>query len=191
MEGLDYIEDIAKVALMLEDNLPDLEIVGLDYGKAAASLEKTDRLLSHENVRQDAKGNIFLKDEVNDFYYLKGCLPERPVVDEENLPLLISKVRKDVPAVPYEVAETLNELSDGKLKHLLIGSASGNWTQETERVLKWEMLLKLKKGEFVDPFLYPNSMKDKSIESLKLKTEMEQRALNSSPEKLLLQGNPG
>lgn len=191
LEGLDHIENIHKVALMLEDNIPGLYVVGLDYGKAVEGVEKMERLLTHPNVRQDAKGNIFLKDELGDYYYLKGHVPERHVVDEENFPLLLGKIRKDAPVVPYEVAEEINRLSDGKLKHLLSGSPSGAWTQETERVLKWEVILKLKRGEFVDPFLYPDSMKDKALEILKQKEEIKEKALKASPDILMLKGGAG
>jgi len=67
----------------------------------------------------------------------------------------VNKIRKDPPALPLETAEELNRLSDGKLKHLLAGSPSGEWTQETERILQVDAKKLLDNGHAVHPFLMP------------------------------------
>ena len=82
-----------------------------------------------------------VRDDAGELYFVRGpgMRHERPLVDEFGLPLLRSHVRKDPPALPYETVEELNALSDGKLKHGLVGSPSGtDLRRETERVLAFE-----------------------------------------------------
>src|SRR4051812_25422339 len=98
LEGFDKVKDVAKVVIQLEESIPDLEIVGLDYDYALEQLKKEEKLLSHENVVQDARGNMWAKDDIGEYYYLYGELPERPVLDDDDdMPLFVSKVRKDPP----------------------------------------------------------------------------------------------
>ncbi|KAH7716797.1 Protein Y53G8AR.8, partial [Aphelenchoides avenae] len=55
LEGLDNIKDVSKTALLLEDAIPGLKVVGLDYDSALKNLEREMRLLEDERVVIDAK----------------------------------------------------------------------------------------------------------------------------------------
>lgn len=72
-------------------------------------------------------------------YYLKGMRHEKPITDQFKLPLYLSRIRMDPPEIDPVEAEEINRLTDGKLKHLLVGSPSGEWTIETERILSFEV----------------------------------------------------
>ncbi len=63
----------------------------------------------------------------------------RPVVDEENdYPLIMSKIKLDPPEMPLEELEEIDRLSKGKLRHLLSGSPSGfAWDEESEKRIRW------------------------------------------------------
>lgn len=56
LEGMDHIPDIAQSALLLEESIPGLQVIGLDYDQALDALEAQLRLMSHPRVIQDAKG---------------------------------------------------------------------------------------------------------------------------------------
>ena len=77
LEGCSHIKDIAKTALLLEAALPDLEITGLDYGLAVQNLEDEFRLLTHERVTEDARGNLHIQDDCGEVFYVGGNLSER------------------------------------------------------------------------------------------------------------------
>lgn len=162
LDGLDGVKNLAKVALALEEAIPNLQILGLDYDKALNELNREMKLMENPNVFEDARGNLHLKDRSGEFYFLKGNLTnfERPIFDELGLPLYMSRIRRDLPDLPPEEVEKLNRLVDGKLKHLLVGSPSGEWTVETERLLSFEAYRKWKIGEQIEPILLPESMKD-------------------------------
>ncbi|KRY77426.1 Protein disulfide-isomerase [Trichinella pseudospiralis] len=155
LEGLDQVKNIGVVAVRLEDTIPQLQVVGLDYEQALANFGKDLKLLSHENVYQDAKGNVFLKDYIDELYYLAGNIPEQASLADDEMPIFVSQIRKDVPCLPDEVIEEVNGLSDGKLKHLLAGSPSGEWSQETERVLQVEARRAADENRFLHSFLKP------------------------------------
>ncbi|KRZ92900.1 Protein disulfide-isomerase, partial [Trichinella sp. T8] len=155
LEGLDQVKNIGVVAVRLEDTLPQLQVVGLDYELALENFGKDLKLLSHENVYQDAKGNAFLKDNLDELYYLAGNIPEQASLADDEMPIFVSQIRKDVPCLPDDVIEEVNRLSDGKLKHLLAGSPSGEWSQETERVLQVEARRAADENRFLHSFLMP------------------------------------
>lgn len=193
LEGFDKVKDVAKVVLQLEDSIPGLQIVGLDYDAALEALEKERKLLEHKNVVQDAKGNMYAKDETNELFYLYGDLSERRVLDDsDDMPLLVNKIqlRKDPPALPLETTEELNRLSGGKLKHLLAGSPSGDWTQETERVLEIEAKRLLDNGNVIHPFLMPENKSKIKRRLAKLQADDEKRFLDAK-EGLKLNAGPG
>lgn len=56
LEGLSHIDNIAKTALLLEETIPSLTVIGLDYDKTLEKIEKENKLLQHERVILDAKG---------------------------------------------------------------------------------------------------------------------------------------
>lgn len=187
LEGFDKTKDVAKVVIHLEEAIPGLQVVGLDFDEALKALEKEEALLSHENVVQDAKGNMFAKDETGELYYLYGELPERQVLDDDDdMPLLVNKIRKDPPALPLETTEELNRLSEGKLKHLLAGSPSGDWTQETERILQVDAKRLLDNGNAVHPFLMP----DDSSKLARRLAELEKKKQIGAKEDLKLEAGP-
>lgn len=51
--------DLCKSALILESELPDLNITGLDYEKALEEMEEEERLLRDDRTLIDAKGTPF------------------------------------------------------------------------------------------------------------------------------------
>ncbi|KHJ46900.1 zinc finger, C2H2 type [Trichuris suis] len=162
IEGMDQVKNIALAALRLEDAVPQLKVVGLDYDLALDNWEKQLRLLSHKNVVQDAKGNAFLKDDLGELYYVSGNVPVQPSLADDKLPIFVSTIRKDPPALPLETTEEINRMSDGRLKHLLAGSPSGEWTQETERVLQVDARRLCDEGKMVHPFMQPCKPEDTS-----------------------------
>lgn len=60
LEGLNHVENIAKSALLLEEAIPDLTVVGLDFDHALDKLEAENRLLQDDRVLIDARG-FFVK----------------------------------------------------------------------------------------------------------------------------------
>jgi len=190
LEGFDRAKDVAKVVLQLEEAIPGLEVVGVEYDAALEQLQKEERLLSHENVVQDAKGNLYAKDSAGELYYLYGDYTERQVLDDDDdMPILVNKIRKDPPALPLETVEELNLLSEGKLKHLLAGSPSGEWSQETERVLEVEAKRLLDNGHVVHPFLMPEDKTKIRKQLAKLKA-LETKKYLEAKQKLLLDTSP-
>lgn len=162
-----HIKDLAKVALMLEEANPKLTVVGVDYNAALESSEKEAALLESDHVVEDARGNLHVKDRSGDLYYLAGpgLQHEKPMVDEFGLPLVVNRVRKDPPDLPLQEFDWLNALSDGKLKHQLIGSPSGtNWSAETERLLTFEAYQMLaNEDRLPEPALLPECMKTEAV----------------------------
>lgn len=57
---MDHIPNIAQSALLLEESIPGLQVIGLDYDHALDALEAELRLMSHPRVIQDAKGDYRL-----------------------------------------------------------------------------------------------------------------------------------
>lgn len=56
LEGLDHVKDLAKSALLLEEAIPGLIILGVDFEHALKGLEKEMKILENERVVLDAKG---------------------------------------------------------------------------------------------------------------------------------------
>lgn len=50
------LQNIGKAALLLEDTIPRLTVLGVDYEEQMKLLEAETRLLENPNVVQDAKG---------------------------------------------------------------------------------------------------------------------------------------
>ncbi|VDO81288.1 unnamed protein product [Soboliphyme baturini] len=87
-------------------------------------------------------------------YYLRGNVPEHPIInDYDEYPLFLSILRKDPPVAPLQVSLEVNKLSGGKLKHLLAGSPSGEWSQETERILEVDVRRMIDENRAVHPLL--------------------------------------
>lgn len=56
LDGLDNVKDISKSALLLEEAIPNLTVIGLDYDKALNKMEEENKLLQNDRVLIDAKG---------------------------------------------------------------------------------------------------------------------------------------
>ncbi len=103
-------------------------------------------------------GNAHVEDDNGRMFYIHGKVSERPVVDDDDKPIMMSLIRREMPEMPIEEFNRLDELSGGKLRHLLIGSPSGlRWSDEVERVLCFDEQWKLKEGYDIHPFLLPKS----------------------------------
>lgn len=61
LDGLNHIPNIVKSALLLEEALPNLTILGIDFEEALHKLESDNELLKNDRVLLDAKGKLFLK----------------------------------------------------------------------------------------------------------------------------------
>lgn len=56
IDGLNNVPNIAKSALLLEEAIPNLTVIGLDFDSALQKLEEENKLLENERVLIDAKG---------------------------------------------------------------------------------------------------------------------------------------
>ncbi|CEF68537.1 ATP synthase subunit s-like protein [Strongyloides ratti] len=164
LNGLNDPQGIAKATILLEEAIPNLIVMGVDYESALESFQKEAMLLEHERASVDAKGNIHIEDDNGNLYYVKGCINERPTVDDNDLPIVTSTIKMDVPKMSDIEFEELDRLTQGKLRHLLVGSPSAySWTEATEQILSFEEKYKLKRGEIVDPKLLPLSKREDVI----------------------------
>ncbi|EFO25657.2 hypothetical protein LOAG_02823 [Loa loa] len=158
LEGMDHVKDIAKAALLLEESIPDLRVFGISYENAMQSLQREMELLVNERVVIDAKGNIYAEDDDGRLFYVAGRVNERPAVTDDDKPLMTSTIRRELPEMEIAEFERLDELSGGKLRHLLVGSPSGySWTQEVETILSFEEKWKKRRGIPIDQKLLPKS----------------------------------
>ena len=75
---MDQVPDIAQTALLLEESIPGLQVIGLDYDQALDALEAQLRLMSHPRVVQDAKGaSLRSKKNINFFLIFRQCARRR------------------------------------------------------------------------------------------------------------------
>uniref|UniRef100_A0A0N4ZEM0 ATP synthase subunit s-like protein n=1 Tax=Parastrongyloides trichosuri TaxID=131310 RepID=A0A0N4ZEM0_PARTI len=176
VDGLNDPKGIAKATLMLEEAIPGLVTIGVDYEAALESFEKEAALLEHDRAMMDAKGNIHIEDDNGRLYYVHGCVNERPTVDDNDLPIITNTIKKDVPKMSDVEFEELDRLSDGKLRHLLVGSPSAySWSDAVETILSFEEQYKLKHGEIVDSKLLPLSKRQDVIKEVE---KLEENRLN-------------
>ncbi|KAE9556106.1 hypothetical protein FO519_000740 [Halicephalobus sp. NKZ332] len=156
LEGLDHIDNLAKSALLLEEAIPGLTVLGVDFERALEGVRNEIKLLENDRVLIDAKGNCHAEDDNGRLFYLHGSLNERPMVDDNDKPLVTSTIRRETPAMDDVEFERLDKLSDGKLRHLLVGSPSGySWTDQTETILSFEYQRKLRENIPTDPKMLP------------------------------------
>ncbi|TKR78201.1 hypothetical protein L596_019049 [Steinernema carpocapsae] len=156
LEGLDHVKDLAKTALMLEESIPGLQVLGIDYNLALEGAEAESRLLENDRVLLDARGNMHVEDDNGRLFYVAGSVNERVTVCDEDKPLVTSTVRREVPTMEDAEFERLDRLSGGKLRHLLVGSPSGySWSDQVEKIISFEAQYKLKEGYKLDPKMLP------------------------------------
>ncbi|VDM92322.1 unnamed protein product, partial [Litomosoides sigmodontis] len=166
LEGMDHVKDIAKIALLLEESIPNLKVFGINYEGAMQSLRREMELLANERVVTDAKGNAYVEDDDGRLFYVAGRVNERPAVADDDKPLMTSTIRRELPEMETAEFERLDELSGGKLRHLLVGSPSGySWTQEVETILSFEEKWKKKRGIPIDQKLLPKSKRILQLEN--------------------------
>ncbi|CAI4228962.1 unnamed protein product [Auanema sp. JU1783] len=157
LEGL-YCKDLGKAALLLEESIPSLEVLGVDFEEQAKLLEAETRLLENPNVVQDARGNIFAEDDNGRLFYIGGEINERPAVCDMDKPIMTGTIRREVPEMSDEDFDKLDALSGGKLRHLLIGSPSGyEWNEQVETVLQFESKWNKKENIPVNSKMLPES----------------------------------
>uniref|UniRef100_A0A0M3IIE3 ATP synthase subunit s-like protein n=1 Tax=Ascaris lumbricoides TaxID=6252 RepID=A0A0M3IIE3_ASCLU len=134
LEGMDHIKDLAKTALLLEESIPGLKVLGLNYDLALESLKRETKLLENDRVLIDAKGNAYAEDDNGRLFYIAGKVNERPAVCDEDKPLMTSTIRREIPEMDDMEFERLDKLSGGKLRHLLVGSPSGySWSEQVAK----------------------------------------------------------
>ncbi|UMM21379.1 hypothetical protein L5515_003085 [Caenorhabditis briggsae] len=199
LEGLSDIKNLGKSALILEDLLPKLKVLGMDYEAAFRQVEAENRLLEQERVVLDGKGNAFMEDDNSRlFLVMSTSSEERAVTDDNDNPIMTSTVRREIPKMSDLEFEKINALSGGKLRHLLVGSPSGyEWNETTEKILEHEASLNLADDVITDPKMLPHGkrpefeleesrskLEDAKIQFLKefggnLETEKEDQEENS------------
>ncbi|KAI6228412.1 ATP synthase subunit s, mitochondrial [Aphelenchoides besseyi] len=156
LERMNNQTDLGKSALLLEEALPNLQVVGLDYNAALERLESEKQLLSDDRTLIDAKGNVFVEDDNGALYYVSGKINERATVNEEDQPIMTSTIRRDLPEMDEIEFERLDRLSKGRLRHLLVGSPSGYmWSDQVETILAHEAKLDKKDGRLTDSKMLP------------------------------------
>ncbi|KAJ1349213.1 hypothetical protein KIN20_004684 [Parelaphostrongylus tenuis] len=157
LEGINT-KNLGKAALLLEETIPKLKVLGIDYEHELQALEADLRLLENPNVVEDAKGNLFAEDDNGRLFYVGGSVNERPAVCDNDKPIMTSTIRREIPKMSDEEFEKLDLLSGGKLRHLLVGSPSGyEWNAEVETILQFEAEYNEKRGIPVDPKMLPRS----------------------------------
>uniref|UniRef100_A0A8R1EB12 ATP synthase subunit s-like protein n=1 Tax=Caenorhabditis japonica TaxID=281687 RepID=A0A8R1EB12_CAEJA len=93
LEGMDS-RNIGKSAILLEETLPNLTVLGVDYEQAFKQVEAENRLLEQENVVQDGRGNAFLEDENSRlFLVMSTSSDDKAVTDDHDNPIMTSTVR--------------------------------------------------------------------------------------------------
>ncbi|KAI6228668.1 ATP synthase subunit s, mitochondrial [Aphelenchoides fujianensis] len=156
LEGMKNPTDLGKSALLLEEALPNLQVIGLDFDAALERLEAENRLLSDDRAMIDARGNVFVEDDDGALFYVSGKVNERPTVNDEDLPIMTSTIRRDLPEMDEAEFERLDRLSRGRLRHLLVGSPSGYmWSDQVETILAHEAKLNKKLGVPTDAKMLP------------------------------------
>jgi hypothetical protein len=167
LEGLDDVKDVAQTSLILEEHLPGLKILGLDFVVALQSLQRELRLLEDDRSLIDAKGNVFCEDDNGRHFYVHGKVNERATVCDDDKPLMTSTIRRDVPAMNEVEFERIDRLSGGKLRHLLVGSPSGySWTDQVETILSFEHQWNLRKKIATDAKLLPAEKRKDRLKAL-------------------------
>ncbi|CAI5444079.1 unnamed protein product [Caenorhabditis angaria] len=161
LEGLAF-RDLGKAALLLEETLPKVKVIGVDFEEEFKILEHENRLLENPNVVQDARGNAFLEDENSRLFLVMSTSSDKAVTDDNDNPIMTSTVRREIPKIDDAEFEKINALSGGKLRHLLVGSPSGyEWNETTEKILEHEALLNSRDNIKTDPKMLPASKRPK------------------------------
>jgi len=156
LNGLIDQKGLCKSALLLESVLPNLQITGLDYAKALDEIEAEEKLLRDDRTLIDARGNVFIEDDEGGLYYVSGKISEKAVVNDEDQPLITSTIRQDLPVMDDIEFERLDRLTEGKLRHQLVGSPSGYiWSDQVNTILAHEAKLNKKRQIPTDSKMLP------------------------------------
>ncbi|CAJ0598701.1 unnamed protein product [Cylicocyclus nassatus] len=142
--------------------LEGVETKNFDYEHELEMLEADIRLLQNPSVIEDAKGNMFAEDENGRLFYINGNVNERPVVDDNDKPIVTSTIRREIPAMSDEEFDKIDRLSGGKLRHLLLGSPSGyEWNSQVETILQFEADYNEKRGIPTNTKMLPKEKREK------------------------------
>lgn len=99
---------------------------------------------------------MFVEDDNGELFYVHGNIDERATVNDDDQPFVTSTIRRNLPAMDEVEFERLDQLSNGRLRHLMLGSPSGYmWSDQVERILAHEHRLDLKDGRPTDPKMLP------------------------------------
>ncbi|CAD5224234.1 unnamed protein product [Bursaphelenchus okinawaensis] len=173
LDGLDHVDQLGKTVLMLEEMIPGLSVSGVNYEKELERLEWENRLKSDDRAVIDAKGNVFIEDDNGELFYVKGKISEKATVNDDDQPIATSTIRRQVPEMSEVEFERLDQLSQGRLRHLLIGSPSGYmWSDQVETILQHEHKLNLKDGVETDPKMLPKEERRKRLLSYGVDIDM-------------------
>jgi hypothetical protein len=87
---------------------------------------------------------------------VKGRISEKATVNDEDQPLVTSTIRRDLPQMDEVEFERLDRLTNGRLRHQLIGSPSGYiWSDQVDTILSHEHKLNEKLKIPTDPKMLP------------------------------------
>ncbi|CAD5232061.1 unnamed protein product [Bursaphelenchus xylophilus] len=173
LEGLDHIPHLGKTVLMLEEMIPGLIVTGLNFDKELERLEWENKLKEDDRAVIDAKGNVFVEDDNGELYYIHGKISEKATVNDDDQPIVTSTIRKQVPEMSEVEFERLDQLSKGRLRHLMVGSPSGYmWSDQVERILQHENKLHIKDGIETDPKLLPKEQRRKRLLAMGVDMEL-------------------
>lgn len=101
-------------------------------------------------------GNVFIEDDNGELFYVKGKINEKANVNDEDQPLITSTIRRDLPEMDEIEFERLDRLSNGRLRHQLIGSPSGyRWSDQVEIILAHEAKVNKRLKVPTDPKMLP------------------------------------
>ncbi|EFP10441.1 hypothetical protein CRE_22919 [Caenorhabditis remanei] len=166
LEGLEDVKNLGKSALILEDLIPSLTVIGMDYEHAFRQIEAENRLLEQERVVIDGRGNAFVEDDNARLFMVMSSSDsgEKAVTDDNDNPIMTSTVRREIPKMSDQEFEEINALSGGKLRHLLVGSPSGyEWNETTEKILEHEASLNLADDVITDPKMLPRGQRPEFV----------------------------
>uniref|UniRef100_A0A1I7WUS9 Polypeptide N-acetylgalactosaminyltransferase n=1 Tax=Heterorhabditis bacteriophora TaxID=37862 RepID=A0A1I7WUS9_HETBA len=135
--------NIGKACLLLEDSIPSLTVLGIDYEDQLELLDTETQLLSHPCIIQDARGSALT---FTSFILL----------------IFIISIYREIPSMDDMEFNRIDALSGGKLRHLLVGSPSGyEWNEQVETILQFEAEWNKENSIPVDPKMLPKNKRPK------------------------------
>lgn len=129
---------------------------------------------------------MFVEDDNGELFYVHGKIEERATVNDDDQPIVTSTIRRNLPEMDEVEFERLNQLSNGKLRHLMLGSPSGYmWSDQVERILSHEHKLDKQIDQKTDTKMLPFKERIKRFREINIDPDQLISPLN--PEKFLLE----